>query len=63
MIIMNDFVKWWIVQYLKMYKVGGSKNIQKILILLENNDNICDLAVKECKLKKHDVIDNQPEVF
>ena len=46
-----------------MYKVGGSKNIQKILILLENNDNICDLAVKECKLKKHDVIDNQPEVF
>ena len=45
-----------------MYKVGGVKNIQKIIILLENNDSICELALREYKLagkKKHNFIDNK----
>ena len=42
-----------------MYKVGGVKNIQRQVIFLENNDNTCELALKEYKLKKHDFIDNK----
>ena len=44
MIIVNDFVKWWIVQYLKMHKVGGVKNIQKTNMFLQSNDSICELG-------------------
>ena len=35
-----------------MYKVDGVKNIQKTIILFENNDNICEQALKEYKQKK-----------
>ena len=42
-----------------MYQVGGVRNIEKRIILLENNDNICKLALREYKLKKHGFIDNK----
>ena len=35
-----------------MYTEDGVKNIQKPIILLENNNNICEKALKECKLEK-----------
>ena len=35
-----------------MYKVSGVKNIQKTIILLENNNNICEMVLREYKLKK-----------
>ena len=45
-------MKWWTVQYLKMYKVGGVKNIQETIILLKNKDSIRELALGKYKLKK-----------
>ena len=52
MTIMNDFVKRWIVQYLRMYKIVRVENIQKTIAFLENMNNNRKLILREYKLKK-----------
>ena len=42
-----------------MHKIGGDKNIQKTIVLLENINSNWELTLKEHKLTKHDFIDNE----
>ena len=56
---MNDFVKWWIVQYLKVCKVGGVKSIWKTIVFLKNMNCNWERILKEYKLEKCHFIDSE----
>ena len=59
MVIMNYFVKWWIVQYLITRQVGGVKKNSKLIVVLENMNSYWKLTFGKDKLKKHDFIDSK----